>query len=49
MATPLGFGCGPQCKEPHLVEWRFSPINVRQASDIERGIAGFARLPNGGD
>jgi putative ABC transport system substrate-binding protein len=25
-----------------------SPIGVRQASDIERGVAGFARSPNGG-
>jgi putative ABC transport system substrate-binding protein len=25
-----------------------SPVNVRDASEIERGIAGFARIPNGG-
>jgi hypothetical protein len=25
-----------------------SPINMRDATDIERGIAAFARSPNGG-
>ena len=28
--------------------WRSSPVNVRDAAEIERAIAAFARSPNGG-
>ena len=28
--------------------WRLSPIDVRDAGEIERAIAAFARMPNGG-
>jgi putative ABC transport system substrate-binding protein len=44
----IGIGLWAAMQGASSAGMEFSPINVRQASDIERGIAGFARLPNGG-
>ena len=47
MASGSGQFGAIQALAPSLA-WRCSPIDVRDAGDIERAVDGFARAPNGG-